>query len=129
MNIKHMLLPLVIGTLSGCANSVTDSVIDPVTNWSKEPIAVVHKAATAGYADAQSALGGMYRFGKGVKQDYNQAFTWLQKSAVQGYADAQYKLGNMYATGTGVTKDYSQALAWYQKAAAQSYAKAESALG
>jgi TPR repeat protein len=31
----------------------------------------------------------MYANGKGVKQDFKEAFKWLQKSADQGYAKAQ----------------------------------------
>ncbi|GHT35843.1 hypothetical protein AGMMS49592_6150 [Endomicrobiia bacterium] len=37
-------------------------------------------------------MGEIYREGKGVKQDYKEAFNWFKKSAEQGYADAQFDL-------------------------------------
>jgi TPR repeat protein len=46
------------------------------------------KAADQGDAKAQSNLGTMYAFGKGVLKDYKQAVYWYQKAADQGYASA-----------------------------------------
>ena len=42
---------------------------------------------------AQCNLGIMYDQGRGVKQDYVQAFKWFSKAAQQGHANAQYNLG------------------------------------
>ena len=45
----------------------------------------------------------MYANGKGVKQDFKEAFKWLQKSADQGYAKAQTFT---YAPSPFSTADY-----------------------
>ena len=47
------------------------------------------KAATQGYAPAQTHLAYLYASGKGVGQDLQQAIAWYQKAAAQGDADAQ----------------------------------------
>lgn len=66
---------------------------------------MVSKAADQGYALAQSGLGILYKHGKGVPQDYQQAAKWYQKAADQGLAIAQYSLGKFYIDGNGVTQD------------------------
>ncbi len=42
------------------------------------------KAAEQGEAPAQYLLGAMYRFGKGVPQDYAKAYMWLNLVAAAG---------------------------------------------
>jgi len=83
------------------------------------------KAAAQGNANAQNNLGLMYANGRGVKQDYAQAFAWYQKAAAQGHAIAQFNLGNNYYAGRGVKQDYAQAFA---KAVAQGDAGAQKVL-
>ncbi len=61
----------------------------------------------------------MYRWGKGVPQDYTETMKWYRMAAEQGHAGAQYGLGKMYANGQGVTQDYVQAHMWFNLAAAQ----------
>jgi TPR repeat protein len=46
------------------------------------------KAADQGYAEAQSILGVVYAFGKGVLKDDKQAVYWYQKAAEQGLAES-----------------------------------------
>jgi uncharacterized protein len=72
--------------------------------------------AEQGDSDAQHALGGLYRYGRGVLKDYKQAVKWFRKAAEQGDASAQYQLGAMYITGQGVLKDLSKAKYWIKKA-------------
>lgn len=84
--------------------------------------------AKAGNADAQHLLGLMYYMGRGVPQDYKQAFTWHQKAAVQGKADAQYVIGAMYYKGNAVPQDQKQAVYWFRKAAEQGHPEALYAL-
>jgi hypothetical protein len=67
------------------------------------------KAAEQGYALAQTNLGVMYGYGKGVAQDLSQALFWYNKAAETGYSRAKFFLGSMYANGTGVEKDVSKA--------------------
>ncbi len=89
----------------------------------------MRKGATQGHAAAQTWLGAMYEYGKGVPQDYSQAAFWYRKAADQGYAPAQIYLGTMYATGKGMPQDFSQSTAWFRKAAEQGDAEAQTKLG
>lgn len=85
--------------------------------------------AKAGNADAQHLLGLMYYMGRGVRQDYQQAYSWHRKAALQGKADAQYVVGAMYYTGNAVIQDYKEAVSWFRKAAEQGHAEALQTLG
>ncbi len=85
--------------------------------------------AQQGHAKAQTNLGVMYRYGKGVLENDKTAVMWYTKAAEQGYANAQTNLGFMYRYGRGVRKNYKTAVMWYTKAAEQGYAKAQSNLG
>src|SRR5690625_580700 len=87
------------------------------------------KLAEQGSAEMQFLLGGMYYYGKGVRQDYAKAAEWLERAAAQDHADAQLALGLMYDLGEGVRQDYAKAIEWYEKAAAQDHAEAQFALG
>ncbi|KQQ31859.1 hypothetical protein ASF61_16015 [Duganella sp. Leaf126] len=85
--------------------------------------------ARAGNADAQHLLGLMYYMGRGVPQDYQQAFEWHHKAALQGKADAQYVVGAMYYTGNAVIQDHRQAVSWFRKAAQQGHGEALHTMG
>ena len=61
----------------------------------------------------------MYYDGKGVSQNYEEAFKWYKKSAEQGDKFSQYWLGNMYYYGEGVVANNEEAYKWYKKAAEQ----------
>jgi TPR repeat protein len=50
-------------------------------------------AAQQGYANAQDALGDLYRDGLGVPEDDYEAMTWYKKAAAQGLASSQSSLG------------------------------------
>lgn len=73
--------------------------------------------ADAGDADAQAALGEMYRQGNGVRQNYKTAAWWFRLAAEQGNTGAQVKLGNMYSSGNGVALDHKYAYMWWSIAA------------
>ena len=88
--------------------------------------------AEAGDAVAQYNLGQMYRQGKGVPQDYEEAVKWyrLVTDAKKFYGvsaqfvlgkfyvvSAQYFLGEMYRQGGGIPQDYEEAVKWYRLAA------------
>ena len=75
--------------------------------------------AEQGHAKAQTALGVMYDFGRGVPEDDAEAVKWYRLAAEQGYAKAQYFLGSMYYSGESVREDNVQAYAWMNLAAAQ----------
>jgi len=89
------------GALSGAASAVPAELID---------------AASRGDAWAQYELGYVYDKGRGVPQDYGQAFRWYAMSAGQGYADAEYSLGVLYYFGLGVRQDYNEALRLFRLA-------------
>ena len=73
----------------------------------------------------QFKLGVMYDQGKGVIQDYEEAFKWYYLSAEQGFANAQYNLGSMYAKGEGVAKDEILSYMWWNIAGSSGHSKAE----
>ncbi|MGI9383949.1 MAG: tetratricopeptide repeat protein [Methyloligellaceae bacterium] len=79
----------------------------------------IRTQAEQGDAKAQYTLGTMYRDGRGVTQDYDEALRWWRKSAELGLVDAQYALGNIYAGGAGIARNNVQAYMWYSIAAAQ----------
>jgi TPR repeat protein len=85
--------------------------------------------AEQGNADVRDYLGGMYRDGLGVPQDYHQAISWYQKAADLGDALGQSHLGYMYANGMGAALDYKQSADWYRKAAEQGDAYSQCNLG
>ena len=85
--------------------------------------------AEQGDAYAQYELARLYYKGKGVPQNYSDAFDWYQKAADQGNAKAQYGVGFMYDWGRGVQQDYTQAVNWSRKAADQGYANGQYVLG
>jgi TPR repeat protein len=86
------------------------------------------KAAEAGLAEAQFAIGAAHATGQGVERDYLLALHWYQSAAQQGLASAQYALANLYANGQGVSVDLDEALVWYRKAAGQNFAAAQVAM-
>lgn len=73
--------------------------------------------ALRGNSFDQNYLGYYYRDGKGVRQDYAEAFYWFKKAADQGSTSGQINVGTAYVYGQGVRKDYDEAFKWYQKAA------------
>ena len=78
---------------------------------------------------AQTFLGDMYYYGRGVKEDKAEAARWHRKAAEQGDVVAQSSLGLMYDLGWGVEKDYAEAVKWFRKAAEQGNAGAQYSLG
>jgi TPR repeat protein len=87
------------------------------------------RTAEQGYAVAQLLLGGCYRSGDGIKQDYVETLKWYRKAADQGNAYAQNNLGMMYQSGYGTEKNNKEAAKWYRKAAEQNQANAQYLLG
>ncbi|KAG0041437.1 hypothetical protein BGZ90_009863, partial [Linnemannia elongata] len=60
---------------------------DPVPPTTESSGQMFHNA-NIGDKDAQVSLGDIYREGKGILQDYEQAMTWYLKAANQGSAPA-----------------------------------------
>src|SRR5690348_16870237 len=76
-------------------------------------IAETRKDAEQGNPEAQTRLGYFYDTGRGVPQDYAQAYAWYRRAADQGDATAQFNLGMLYNNGLGVPKDPAQAITWW----------------
>lgn len=78
---------------------------------------------------AQCNLALMYKYGDGVKKDYEEVVRWYRKAAEQGYSRAQCNLGYMYEVGTGIEKDKDESIKWYRMAAEQGNSNAQCNLG
>ena len=61
----------------------------------------------------------MYRNGRGVPKDDQQAVAWYRKAAEQVYGSAQNNMGVVYALGEGVPKDRQMTYFWWLLASAQ----------
>lgn len=88
--------------------------------------------AEKGDSIAQFYVGIRYYNGKGVSQNYAEAFKWFLKASEpdirctylsKDYADyektsidAKYYLGTMYFKGQGVSQNYAEAIKWYKRA-------------
>ena len=86
-------------------------------------------AAEQGDAEAQFKLGEMFEYGRGVRQDDEEAVKWYRLAAEQGHASAQFNLGFMYKEGRGVRQDDEEAVKWYRLAAEQGHANGQNNLG
>ena len=89
----------------------------------------ISRAAAAGNAQAQCAMGDRYAQGAGVAQNWFEAGRWYDKAAQQGDAIAQCALAVCYADGKGVKQDMAHAFIWFEKAAAQNVPQAQWNLG
>jgi len=80
---------------------------------------------------AQSTLGLLYDYGKGVPQDYKEAAKWYLLSIAQGADGPEVpdRLAWMYRFGKGVTQEPKEALKWYRVAAGLGKTSALSSLG
>jgi TPR repeat protein len=95
-----------------------------------EAFVLIRKAADAGYANAEDALGYANLNGGGVTKDEAEAAKWYGRAAEHGNPEAMSNLGFLIETGAGgEQQSYVDALAWYTKAAALGEADAEVHLG
>ena len=67
----------------------------------------------------------MYREGRGVARDDEEALRLFRRAADQGHVVAQTNLGWMYEQGRGVRRDRLEAARWYRLAADQGHADAQ----
>jgi TPR repeat protein len=78
---------------------------------------------------AQTLMGHMYRYGKGVKQSYEMARLLFEQAAQQGVSDAMFNLGAMYYNGRGVEQSCERAKEYFEQAAHLGDADAQYELG
>jgi TPR repeat protein len=101
----------------------------PASPPSDTTTADLQTQAAQGIAEAQTNLGLLYFYGRGVPRDYTKAREWFEKAAAQDHADAQYNLGVLYDFEKGVPQDFATARHWYEQAATQGHAGAQNNLG
>jgi TPR repeat protein len=58
------------------------------------------------------SLGTVYAYGRGARQDFPVAVSWLKRAADQGLAPAQCDLGLMCEFGNGMRRDLPLAVKW-----------------
>ena len=75
------------------------------------------KAAEQGALAGQLRLAALYRDGRGVPRDMEQAAEWYHKAAEQGDVSAQGTLGVLYSMGQGVPQSYVDSYYWFDLAA------------
>ena len=75
------------------------------------------KAAKAGCAEAQRALGYLYDEGLGLPRNYTKAYKWYARAALQADETACNNIGFLYYNGNGVRRSKKQAKKWYKLAA------------
>jgi TPR repeat protein len=75
------------------------------------------KAAEQGSLAGELRLAALYRDGRGVPRDMEQAAGWYRKAAEQGDVSAQGTLGVLYSMGQGVAQSYVDAYYWFDLAA------------
>ena len=81
---------------------------------------LLRRAADAGHAGAQAALGELMR-----STDFGaEALDYFTRSAAQGNADGQYGLAGLLASGEGTTKNTGEAFKLLKLAAFQGHARA-----
>jgi TPR repeat protein len=83
----------------------------------KEATVWYTKAAEAGDAEAQYALGMLHLNGNVEAADSAVAISWIERAANNDHTASLFQLGVMYGTGTAVRRDAQRALGWYELAA------------
>ncbi len=83
------------------------------------------QAADQGSSEARVRLADLYRTGRGVERNAEQAVALYKTAAEDGLAEAEYKFGICHETGYGVSQDYAIAAEWYSRAASQGQASAQ----
>lgn len=90
--------------------------------------------AVKGNAAAQTKIGIMFAFGRGISRDYKNAKNWFEKADLQisdGQinAEARFYLGMIHMNGIGVERDLNQAFTYFSKAAERNFGLAHLNLG
>lgn len=75
------------------------------------------RAAEAGHAWAQFALGNIHDKAEGTPRNHHAARKWYAAAAQQHVAEAQMHLARMLQTGRGGPQDLAEAAMWYERAA------------
>lgn len=88
------------------------------------------RAANAGKADAQYAVGAHCEMGTGgFQEDAKEAATWYARATSSGHPQATFALGSCYAHGRGVASDINKAITCWLHAAELGHAGAQCCVG
>ena len=85
--------------------------------------------ARGGSGSAAKQLGRIYRNGKLVPADLDQAYRWLLRSARLGNTGGMHDLARLMLSKPGYDSEHDEALAWLRLAARQGHGGAMTALG
>jgi localization factor PodJL len=94
-----------------------------------EAIALLQRAADAGFALAQYRLAKLYERGEGVDVDLSLARFWTERAAAAGNRRAMHDLGVFFARGEGAPLDEAAAFRWFRQAAELGVADSQFNLG
>ena len=94
----------------------------------RQRVALIQRAAEAGFPKSQNSLGQLFAEGIGLPKDLQQARRWFQAALVQGDPYAAYNLGVLYREGLGVTVSPDRARRYFQAALAGGHPQAAAAL-
>ena len=86
---------------------------------------LLHKAADAGWVEAQVALGHVHAQVHMLPGAAEKAAAWYRRAAEQGHPVAQDRLGDLYMLGRGVPQDDARAFDCYRRTAEQAYPVAQ----
>lgn len=103
----------------GRACSKLDDLADEGFVRARDVMPRLRRAAAAGDADAQLALGLRLEAAAGVRSNRKEALRWYRRAAQQGRAIAWLWLGDAYRNGHGAPQSWQRALACYRRAAAE----------
>lgn len=110
-------MPLVLISL------VSQSSFGSSYDWCMRPgkyktcLGLIRPDAENGNSTAQVYLGMMYQDGKGVLQNYQSAFKWVELSAKQGNRFGHLRFGRLFRDGIGTRKDLVRAHMWFNLSA------------
>ena len=127
--IKALLFVITLLTMQPSYANITDGFLAYSKGDYATALKELEPLAAQGEALAQFGMGLMYKNGRGVPQNDQQAADWYRKAAEQGIPPAQNNLALMYASGEGIAQDYQQAADWFHKAADKNIAQAQYSLG
>lgn len=92
-------------------------------------LSLARPLAKKGHPQAQTIVGMLNYYGRGLPQNYSEAARWYDLAAKQGEPAAQSNLGDMYYGGQGVPRDYGKALELWGKAAEKDHTIAMANMG
>ncbi|MFK5980026.1 MAG: tetratricopeptide repeat protein [Rhizobiaceae bacterium] len=96
---------------------------------SEQAISSLGSKARGGSGSAAKQLGRIYRDGKLVPADLEQAYKWLLRSARLGSTGGMHDLARLMLSKPGHDSEHDEALAWLRIAARQGHGGAMTALG